>query len=119
MQNYHELKVWQKAHDLTLNIYQVTESFPESERYGLTSQIRRASAPIPTNLAEGSGRGSKAELAQFAQISAGSTSEVEHLLELSLSLGYIKKAAADDLIPNVQEIRKMLTALIRILRTKG
>ena len=103
---------------MALKVYQATKSFPNDERFGITSQLRRAASSIPTNLAEGSGRGSKAELAQFAQISAGSTSEVEYLLELSLSLGYIEKATADDLMPDIQEIRKMLTVLIRTLRGK-
>ena len=118
MQDFHELKVWQKAHQLTLKIYEVTHSLPDDERYGLTSQLRRAASSIPTNLAEGSGRGTAAELAQFAQIASGSTSEVEYLLQLSSDLNYLDSEAVGKLQDDVREVRKMLAAFIRTLRDK-
>jgi len=77
MKDFRKLTVWEKSHRLTLAIYRITESFPDTERYGLISQMRRASASIPTNIAEGSGRGSDAELARFLQIAMGSASELE------------------------------------------
>ena len=83
MKNFRDLRVWEKAHKLALDLYVATQKFPKEELYGLTSQLRRAAGSIPTNIAEGCGRGSDGELAQFAQIAAGSTSEVEYLLQLS------------------------------------
>jgi four helix bundle protein len=82
MQDYRELKVWGRSHRFVLEIYKATKAFPKEELYGLTSQLRRAAASIPTNLAEGSGRGTTRELAQFVQIAAGSASEVDYLLIL-------------------------------------
>jgi len=83
MKDFRKLDVWAKAHALTLAIYRVTAGFPTEERYGLTSQLRRACVSIPTNIAEGCGRNSDAELARFAEIAMGSSSEVEYLLLLS------------------------------------
>ena len=118
MQDYRELKVWQKAHQLTLKVYDITQYLPSDERYGLTSQLRRAAVSVPTNLAEGSGRGTAAELAQFAQIAAGSTSEMEYLLQLSADLGYLDAKAVESTHLDIRELRKMLTAFIRTLRNK-
>lgn len=86
MKDFRSLQVWEKAHRLALEIYKATQDFPREESYGLTSQLRRAAASIPTNIAEGCGRGSDRELAQFIQIAVGSASEVEYLLELSHDL---------------------------------
>ena len=81
MSDYRKLVVWEKAHKLVLEVYRVTMTFPKEELFGLTSQIRRASASIPANIAEGSGRGSDAEMARFLHIALGSASELEyHLL---------------------------------------
>jgi four helix bundle protein len=78
--------VWNKAHALTLVIYEVSETFPAGERYGLTSQIRRAAASIPTNIAEGCGRSSSADFGRFLQMAMGSASELEYLLMLARDL---------------------------------
>ena len=78
MKDFRQLKVWQKAHQLTLALYPVTGSFPRDEIYGLTAQIRRACSSIPANLAEGCGRNTDAELARFCSIAAGSASELEY-----------------------------------------
>jgi four helix bundle protein len=86
MQNFKELKVWQKAHRLTLDVYKVTTRFPKDEMFGLTSQMRRSSASIPTNIAEGCGRDSRAELARFLSIAMGSASELEYQLILAKDL---------------------------------
>jgi four helix bundle protein len=77
MEAFRELKVWEKSHALTLAVYHVTKSFPKQEMYALTSQIRRASASIPANIAEGCGRNGDAELARFLLIAMGSASELE------------------------------------------
>ena len=78
MQDFRKLQVWQKSHQLTLEGYRVTENFPQSERYGLVSQMRRSASSIPTNIAEGCGRGSQAELARFVQIAMGSAPCMDH-----------------------------------------
>ena len=89
MKDFRELKVWEKAHQLTLSVYQVSHRFPKEELYGLTSQIRRASASIPANIAEGCGKCGDAELARYLQIAMGSSSELEYHLLLARDLGYL------------------------------
>jgi len=78
LKDFRKLKVWEKSHDLTLAVYKATAAFPRKELYGLTSQIRRACASIPANIAEGCGRGGDPELARFLQIAMGSASELEY-----------------------------------------
>ena len=89
MKDFRDLKVWEKAHALTLSCYQVTKPFPREEIFGLVSQIRRASASIPANIAEGCGRRGNAELHRFLQIAMGSASELEYHLLLSRDLGHL------------------------------
>ena len=86
MKNFRELKVWEKAHLLTIDIYRITATFPKEEMYGLTSQIRRASSSIPANIAEGCGRGSDNDFRRFLQIAMGSASELEYHLLLAHDL---------------------------------
>ena len=112
MQDLHALKVWEKAHQLTLDIYRMTATFPQEELYGLTSQIRRASSSIPANIAEGCGRGGNAELKQFLNIALGSASELEYHLLLAHDLNYLSTADYERLADNTIEVKKMLTALI-------
>ncbi len=116
MRNYRELKVWEKAHQLTLKIYQVTSSFPKEEMYGLTSQIRRASSSIPANIAEGCGRDSDAQFINFLQIASGSASELDYHLLLAHDLKFINDSDYTTLANDLTEIRKMLTAFIRRFR---
>lgn len=115
MRDFHNYKVWKKSHDLTLEIYKQTLSFPQDELFGLTSQIRRASSSIPINVAEGCGRRSDAEFAQFLNYAAGSTSEVEEELLLSFQLGYIKEDTYKKLDAEVNDIKAMLNKLIETL----
>ena len=89
MRNYEDLEVWQRAHALTIRVYRITNDFPRSEMFGLTSQIRRASNSIGANLAEGCGRWSDAELARHVQITMGSASELQHHLRLARDLGFL------------------------------
>lgn len=91
MQNYKDLKVWEKAHHFTLQVYEVTKSFPKEETYSLTRQIRRAAAAIPANIAEGTGKNSKSEFAHFLNISLGSANEAEYFLILSKDLNYLNE----------------------------
>jgi four helix bundle protein len=116
VKDYKELKVWEKAHRFTLDVYSITANFPKEERYGLISQLRRAALSVPTNLAEGCGRGTDGEMAQFSQITAGSASEADYLLHLCRDLQYLNQDDYASLSIRLIEIRKMLTALIKTLR---
>lgn len=113
MRDFKKLSVWSKAHHLTLEIYKVTRQFPDDERFGLTSQIRRASSSIPTNIAEGCGRESDAELKRFCFIAMGSASEVEYQLLLAHDLGYIAGTTYEPLVDKVIEVKRMLTGFIK------
>jgi len=106
MKDFRQLKVWEKAHELSLSVYKTSSGFPKSEIYGLTSQIRRAVISIPTNIAEGCGRDSDADLARFLQISLGSASEVEYLLLLSRDLSLLKDTDYGKNNSEVIEVKK-------------
>jgi four helix bundle protein len=115
MRNFQDLLVWQKSHELTLKVYKISIAFPKEELFGLTSQIRRAASSIATNIAEGSGRNSDAEMKRFLIISTGSCSEVEYQLILSKDLGYISEALYKELSSEVVLLRKMLHTFINRL----
>jgi four helix bundle protein len=117
MKDFRSLKVWEKAHGLTLKIYKVTEAFPKHEIYGVTSQIRRATVSIPTNIAEGCGKDSDAELKRYCLIAMGSSSELEYLLLLANDLGYLQEDNYQELQNIIIETRKMLNAFIQKLKT--
>jgi four helix bundle protein len=110
MRDYSLLTFWQKSHALTLKIYKLTATFPKEEMYGLSSQMRRSSSSIPTNIAEGCGRNSTPELNRFFVYSAGSSSELEYQILLSKDLNYIDINAYNELKSEVVEIRKMIYA---------
>lgn len=116
MQDFTKLKVWQRAHELTLAVNRTTADFPRTEVYGLTSQIRRCSSSIGANIAEGCGRGSNADLARYLQMAIGSASELQYHLLLSRDLKFLTVAEHDSLSGSVVEIRRMLVALIAKLR---
>ena len=116
LKNFKELNVWDKAHKLTLKIYQTTSTFPREELYGLTSQIRRSGASVPTNIAEGCGRNSDAELARFLEISMGSASELEYLLLLTRDLNLLNSSDYTELTNEVIEVKRMLASFIKKLR---
>ena len=113
MQDYRQLKVWQKSHSLVLRIYSATATFPELERYGLTSQMRRAAASVPANIAEGCGRAGAAELRQFLYIAVGSATELEYFLLLARDLRFLTEKQQEALDASVREIKRMLTGLIQ------
>lgn len=119
MRDFRELKVWQKSHALTVAVYNTTSTFPKEEIYGLTSQIRRSSASISANIAEGCGRSGEIELARFMQIASGSASELEYHLLLSRDIGLLKSAEYDCLVDEIIEVKKMLTTFINKLRAKS
>ena len=117
MQDFKKLQVWEKSHDLTLRVYNLTSQFPREEIYGLTSQIRRASASIPTNIAEGCGRKSSAEFARFLQIAIGSASETEYLILLAHDLKYLSPDQYVQLEDMTTSVKKMLITLLKRLET--
>ncbi|MBF0598130.1 four helix bundle protein [Faecalibacter rhinopitheci] len=112
MQDYKKLKVWELGHELTLMVYQKTSTFPKEEMFGLTSQIRRASSSIPTNIAEGCGRYSSKELTQFLNISLGSANETSYLLFLAKDLNYLTNEDFENLNNQIEQIKAMLINLI-------
>lgn len=116
MKDFHQLKVWQKAHQLTLAVYQITATFPREELYGLRTQLRRACSSIPANLAEGCGRSGDAEFARFCSIAMGSASELEYHLLLAKDLNLIKPKDYGELLQRDVEVKRMLTALIQKLK---
>jgi four helix bundle protein len=115
MRDFRELKVWQKAHALTLDVYRATKSFPRDELYSLTNQIRRAAVSIGANIAEGAGKNTRAELARFLQIALGSASELEYHLLLSRDLGYLVPEVCEQLSQQVIETKKMLSGFVQYL----
>jgi four helix bundle protein len=112
VRDFRTLKVWQKSHELTRLIYTSSSRFPNSETYGLTSQIRRAAVSISANIAEGCGRGSDVDFARFAR----SASEVEYLLILARDVEYLKVETYSALEENTIEVKRMLSAFIKKLR---
>jgi four helix bundle protein len=119
MRDFRKLKVMERAHHFTLQIYRITKVFPSDERFGLTIQLRRAAASIPTNIAEGCGRGGERELARFMSIAAGSASEVEYQLLLACDLNYIQNEAHKELNQQINEIKRMLNSFIQQLIANG
>ena len=112
MKDFKSLKVWEKSHSFTLKVYKLSLIFPKDELYGLTSQVRRSASSIPTNIAEGCGRGSDADFARFLQMAFGSASETEYILLLVKDLNYISENDYDNLFQDITEIKKMLATFI-------
>lgn len=118
VQYYRQLKVWQKGMELAERCYQVTRSFPKEELFGLTSQIRRAAASIPANIAEGQGRQHTKEFLNYLGMARGSLMEVETFLQLSQRVGLLPPETVDGLLTLTDEISRMLTGLRHSLEEK-
>lgn len=118
MQDFRNLKVWQRAHELTLEVYKSTRAFPREELYGLTSQIRRAASSVGANLAEGCCRQGDAEFGRFVQIALGSISELDYHPLLSRDLGYLQVQDQERLISMLNETKGMLINLLSKLRSQ-
>ena len=116
MKGFKELKVWQKAHAMTIAVYDMTRAFPREELYGLTSQLRRSASSIGANIAEGCGRRSDGEVARFLQIARGSASEIEYHILLARDLHYLREEQFRELSHQADELQRMLTALIQRFR---
>jgi len=115
MKNYKDLQVWQKAFDLSTSIYQITKKFPKEEIFGITSQMRRCSVSVVSNIAEGHGRGSNKDFSRFLKISIGSCNELETQILLSETLNYLEQLESLKLQEECKEIMKMLNGLIKKL----
>jgi len=116
MKDYRKLIVWEKAHQLTLEIYGMLGNFPKEEMFGLISQMKRSSASIPTNIAEGCGRKSEKDFHRFLVISFGSANELEYQVILSSDLRFIDSTRANRLLKQIEEIKKMLNGLMSRLK---
>ena len=118
LKSYKELTVWQKSYQLCVEIYGVTKNFPKEEKYGLTSQIRRAAVSVPSNIAEGYGRKTTPEYIRSLYIAYGSNCELETQILLSRDLSYIKNKGIKELQEKIEEIERMLKVLIKSLENK-
>lgn len=116
MRDFRELKVWERSHQLTLEVYKATTRFPREEMYGVTSQIRRASASIPANIAEGCGRSGVAELARFLHIAMGSASELEYHLILARDLSFLPDDQYARLDRELAEVKRMLNTYLQKMK---
>lgn len=116
MRKFQDLTIWQRSHSITLKIYQVTDLFPGKEVYGITAQMRRSSSSIATNIAEGCGRNSNAEMKELLTISAGSASELEYQLILSKDLGYLSEAIFNEITNELVEVRKIIYSFQRNMK---
>ncbi|MCH8899993.1 MAG: four helix bundle protein [Acidobacteria bacterium] len=113
MRSFRKLVVWQRSHELALEVYRTTRAFPRIERFGLVTRMKRCATSIPSNIAEGAGRGSARDYGRFLQIAAGSANELDYQLLLSKELGYIGSDRHAEMASEAEAIRRMLASLIR------
>ena len=118
MRDFRKLEVWKKGHKLVLSLYRATADFPSEERYGLTSQIRRAGVSVPANIAEGCGHQSEPEFARYLQLAVASATELQYHIILARDLGYLEPERYKELAEIVEEIKKMLSAFIKQVRAR-
>ena len=113
MQDFRGLKVWEKAHRLTLAVYRASHNFPREELFALTQQMRRSAMSVPTNIAEGCGRSSNADFARFLSIANGAAKELDYQLLLAKDLGYLAESDHRELAAMLDEVKRMLAGLIQ------
>lgn len=119
MHNFKELKIWKLGMQIVEDIYLLSKNFPQEEQFGLTNQLRRAAFSIPSNIAEGAGRGSNRDFNRFLDITNGSINEVETQLLLAIRLGFIETSeVVDGVFKGLDEVQKMIFSLQRNLATK-
>ncbi|MEW6130564.1 MAG: four helix bundle protein [Acidobacteriota bacterium] len=116
--SYQDLEVWQRAMDVVVECYRVTQAFPKSEVYGLTNQLQRAAVSIPANIAEGQGRQYDSEFIQFLYVAPGSLTELETHIQIAARLNYLASSEANHLLAKTGEVGRLLNGLIRFLRSK-
>ncbi|MEZ4672031.1 MAG: four helix bundle protein [Anaerolineae bacterium] len=119
MSDYRKLGVWQKACDLAVDVYKATGNFPKEEMFGQISQIRRAATSVPANIAEGAGRGSRADYVRFLYIAMGSINELETHLVIAQRLGYLSPEPHQQLEGQITEVRRMLSGLINSMTPRS
>jgi four helix bundle protein len=119
MRDFRELKVWQKAHQVALEVYLQSRNFPADERFGLTAHLRKSATSVPSNIAEGCGRDGEKELARFCSIAAGSASELEYQLLLAHDLEYLPRDAYAVLNEQIAEVKRMLFRFMQSLSSSG
>ena len=112
---YEHLDAWKEATNLAVKVYEITKEFPSTEFYGITSQLRRASVSISSNIAEGAGRSSKKDFKQFVHIASGSLNEVESLLHISFQLGFLQDGEFSDMRERVRQVGRLVGGLLRYL----
>ena len=115
MRNYKNYEIWKKAHELSLTIYKISNNFPKTEQYGLTSQLRRAAVSIALNIVEGSGRKSEKEFSQFLYIAAASAGETEYITQLCADLSYIDQKESIIIVETTNHLRRMIYNFIKKL----
>ena len=118
VRNFKTLNIWKRSRALVSTIYELTTSFPDDKKFGLTSQIRRASVSVPSNIAEGCGRGTEKDLSRFLDISIGSLCEVETQLYIASDLNFLEKEQIAPLIDETTQIRKMMLGYKGTLRSQ-
>ncbi len=119
MQDYRNLKVWQRSHQFVLDVYRLTTQLPAEEKFGLTSPIRRSAVSIPSNIAEGSARESDADFSRFVLIAMSSAAELDYQLLLAHEPGYVGQQEYKNLMTELTEIRRMLNAFVQKLKANG
>lgn len=118
MKNFRDLKVWEKSHKVALRVYELTTNFPKEEVYGLVTQMRRSASSIPTNIAEGCGRGSDSQFAYFLNIALGSASELEYQIISSNDLRFVSDGNCQIILDELIEVKKMLSKLYKTVGRK-
>ena len=117
--SYRQLIVWQKSVALATHIYSLTRNFPQEERYGLLSQMRRAAVSIPSNIAEGRSRNSRKDFIQFLHIALGSVAELETQLEIAMQILYVKKVDYNEVMAHTMALKRMLFKMLSSLKAKS
>lgn len=115
--NYEKLRIWQEAMNLVEIIYQLTKKFPREEMFGVTSQLRRAAVSVPTNIAEGHGKSSRADFGRFLAMSKGSLQEIDTLLQIALRMNYVAENQYTEVHPQILSLVRQVSSLIRNLKS--
>ena len=118
MMDFKKLKIWRESYKLSIEIYTLTETFPSREKFGITSQIRRAATSVPINISEGAGKFSSKDMAKFLQIAYGSLKELECLVMMSKDLHYFSPQTEERILIHILEIQKMLSTYIKRIRNR-
>lgn len=118
VRSYRDLAIWKRATETCVQLYEVTKAFPADERFGLVTQMRRSAVSIPSNIAEGFGRGSAAEYVRFLRIAKGSLNELETQVTIATRLGFIAPGSGDEWLEDLGEIGRMVGGLIKSLESK-